>query len=99
MAAGTYGVGAVLRHAFAHGKWQASGVLLQSRHVWRRRGGRYAEEVAENPFAAKHGRGSGGDRSQREDASLPQQSSSRILCDRDAAKPIAIDARNPIMPG
>ena len=73
-------------------------VLLERRHVGRRRRRRRAEHVFQNPFAAAHRRGARGVRGHRQNAAVPEQPAAlAVLGQRDAAEPVAVDVRNAVV--
>ena len=80
--------------------WPPALVLLERRHIGRRRRRRHAEDVLEDPFAAAHRRGARGVRRHRQNAALPEQAAAlAVLRQRDAPEPIAVDVRNAVVPG
>src|SRR5262249_12605773 len=71
--------------------------LLERRHVWRRRNGRRVEKRAEDVLPAVHRRCSGGDRGERQDAALAEQSETIRIRQLHLAETLAVDAGNTVV--
>jgi len=71
--------------------------LRERRNVRRRQGGRSAQEVFQNPLAARYRGGSVGDRSHQQKTGLAQQTTAVLILDGDALEPASLDTRNPVV--
>ena len=90
----------MLLHPLAHrGAGGAARVLLERRHVGRRKRRRAAEQVLQDPLAALHGRRAirvGGD---EQHAALAEQTAAGIAWNRDAPEVGAVDVGDAVVPG
>src|SRR6058998_2297390 len=88
-------------HALPHGESLTDpGALLKRRPCPRRRGRWHAENIAQDPLAANHGRGARGIRSHRQNASLAQQPATcAVATERDAPEAAAAYVWDSVVPG
>ena len=56
-----------------------------------------SENIFQNPFAARHRRGSVGHRGHQKKTGLSQQAAARVVLYRNAAELAAVNARHPVM--
>ncbi len=85
---------------FAHRRQLAAlAAFLQRRHVGRRRRRRRAEDRLEQPLAAQHRRRAVGIRRHGQQAALAEQSAAPAVGQRHAPEAVAVDVRNPVVPG
>ena len=91
----------MLGHALAHREHPSLGIgVLQGRDVLRRRRRRRADDVLQDPLAAKHGRCPVGVRRDRQHAALSQNAPARtVLVERDAPEAAAVHVRDPVVFG
>src|SRR3989442_1289846 len=73
--------------------------FLERRDVRRRRGRRRVQERTQNVLATKHGRGSGRNSGQRQDAPLSQKSSAVRIGQLYLAKALAVYTRDAVVSG
>src|SRR5437867_994035 len=94
-------VRSMLRHPFPHCKnFAIRSVILQRRHIRRWWRGRRAEDIAQNPFAAKHGRGAIRIRRYGQNASLAKQAApNAVFTERHAPEIAAVHVRNSVVLG
>ena len=97
VAAGARGVGPVLLHALAH-RERAARLLVERRHVGRRRGRRRAEDVRQHVLAARDRRRPVPVRVERQHAALAEQPAAVVVLDAHAAILIAVDVRHAVVP-
>ena len=102
MAARADRVGPVLLQPFADGTGGDAGfvVFLERRDVGRRRGGRGAEHVLEQPLAAQDGRRAVRVRRHRQQAPLAEQAAAGVMraLQLDPPEVVAVDPRHSVMP-
>ena len=90
----------MLGQALADGEIRRHGIVVQRRHIGRRRWRRRPKKVLEDPLAPNHRRGARGVGRNGQNASLAQQAAALpVGAERDAAKAIAVDMGDAVMLG
>ena len=89
----------MLLHPLAQRRRIAAVVLLERRHVGRRRRRGRTEQGLQHPLPAQHDRGPVGVRRDGEQARVAQQPVTPVVGPLRAAEPAAVDAGNPVVPG
>src|SRR6188472_3173660 len=74
---------------------RSAGFQLRHNGRWRQRG--RVQEIGNNVLAAQNRRGAIRHRSQRQETSLAQQSTSFGVCHRDASEAVAVDSLDAIV--
>ena len=101
MTVGANRIRLVFLHTLAHRQHLAFAlrILIQWRHIPRRRWRGRAEQIFQNPFATDDRRSPVGVGGHHQDGSLPQQTFPRLIGECHALKTAPINVRHAVMPG